>query len=281
MMYQQLSLVGSLKDAEIKITLHTLAALSGMKPTRIFNHHLVWIPTYPFNPVLAAGEVNQIEQYRITCDTSLVDPASEDEYLPPAGFKENKDFLQTMPWKMIISEVPEAGKRQVTSQSILESAIVEGSPFEFMEKMGYKFSHEYWSKGSEFVFGNIVVRIFRICVKDQITAPTTEDQNLADTTEGSGTADNAMVIDDDSFGDKITAETALASQKAAYQPLKLLDKSGQWSIKAFLSVKQLTDLESIITGTAQLEKFQAEMAGLFELKMADRNSYDTRLRANR
>jgi mediator of RNA polymerase II transcription subunit 18 len=243
-MHQQVSLAGIVRDAEIKITLHTLAALSGMQPVKIFNHSLVWLPTNPFRPILAAGEINQIEQYRITTDYNLY----SDEKAPQnvSGFRENTDLLRTRPWNMYIKEVPEAGKRKATSQSTLVSKIVESDPFEFMNKLGYSFSNEYWVKGYEFVFGNIVVRLFRLCVQN-----------------GGDQGDDPMIIDDDELN---------------YRPLTLVDKSGRWAVKAYINVNQLTDLESISSATSQLEKFQTEMSGLFELKMADRNSFDSRVK---
>lgn len=73
-MPQQLSLFTSIPIDELTITLHTLSLLTGMPPSPLLEHSLIWEPRNAFRPVLAAGQVNQIEQYRIraTCDLTLL-----------------------------------------------------------------------------------------------------------------------------------------------------------------------------------------------------------------
>lgn len=73
-MPQQLSLFTSIPTDDLKITLHTLSLLTGMPPSPLLEHSLIWEPRHTYRPVLAAGQVNQIEQYRIraTCDLTLL-----------------------------------------------------------------------------------------------------------------------------------------------------------------------------------------------------------------
>jgi mediator of RNA polymerase II transcription subunit 18 len=116
-MHQQLSLFGSIGDAEIKICLHTMVALSGMSPLRTREHCIMWKPRNQFKPVLAAGEVNQIEQYRIMTSTEVNDVKPFHSYTHSAESIANRE------WKLTISEIPEAGKQKTTSQSIFESKV--------------------------------------------------------------------------------------------------------------------------------------------------------------
>ncbi|KAA8917348.1 hypothetical protein TRICI_000503 [Trichomonascus ciferrii] len=230
---QQLSLHGFIPDAEVKISLHTLHAICGMPPQRIFEHCIVWVPKNPFKPVMGAGQVNQIEQYRIT---SSADISKEETEPKVVGFHENPDVLQKRRWTLQIHEIPEAGKRKVTSQSILTSTIVDGDePFNFMDKLGYKYSYEYWQRGYRFILGDIVLTLFRICIQD--TSSTDE-----------------------------------------IKPLKLLDPSGRWTMKAHINVRQLTDMEGINNATSQLEKLQTDLTGVVDLVMPDRNCLNTRIK---
>ncbi|CAN6602033.1 hypothetical protein TRVA0_002S00540 [Trichomonascus vanleenenianus] len=236
-MYQQLSLYSHIPDAELRITLHTLAALSGMHPRQVFQHCLVWTPKYPFKPVLKAGQVNQIEQYRITTVSDVAKNESA------AGFEEDAGALRQRKWTVNVYEVPEAGKRRVTSQSIMSSKIEDGDPFQFLDSLGYKLNQEYWLKGHQFVLGDIVIVLQRVCIKKS----------------ANGTSDDQMEID-------------------SVKPLDLIDPSGRWFVKAYIDVKMLTDMDAMNSATAQLERLQSDMGGLFELTMPDRMSFDTRVK---
>lgn len=71
-MPQKLSLYTSLPDSDLEITFHTLYALTGMPPSPLFEHSLIWEPRHPYRPVMAAGQVNQIEQYRFRLTNDLI-----------------------------------------------------------------------------------------------------------------------------------------------------------------------------------------------------------------
>lgn len=233
---QQLSLHGFIPDNELRISLHTLGAICGMPPQRMFDHCVNWNPSNPFKPVMGAGQVNQIEQYRIT---SIADLTKETKEVPKVvGYKEGPEILRKREWTLQINEIPEAGKRKVTSQSILTSKIAEGDPFEFMKQLGYTYSHEYWIRGYMFILGDAILTLFRICIQDTSAEP-------------------------DEHG---------------FKPLKLLDPSGRWTMKAAINVKQLVDLEGINTASSQLEKLQGDLTGVVDLTMPDRNCLNTRIR---
>lgn len=247
---QQISLAGTIQNSELKIVLYTLASISGVKPRKVMDHCISWVPTNSFRPTLGAGQVNQIEQYRITT-TCEEDEEQEDQSKPDASNVVDVDMdEQPLPatktttdldkkWTLHMSEVPEAGKRKTTSRSTSKSRVIQGNVFDFIENLGYSFSYEYWLKGYEFVVNRILVRIVRILVHPtQSTEPKTKDA----------------------------------------ESLVLVDASGQWTVSAEINVKQLTDVDAMAQATAQLERFQQEIAPLFELKMPDRASYDTRVR---
>lgn len=249
-MPQQLSLYASIPDVDLKITLHTLVALTGMEPRTIMEQNLIWVPLNPFRPILAAGQVNQTEQYRLrmACDlVAYTRQAKQMEAHAPVNqqFKEllaggqlvmsftqeptRRQTLRERDWLIHAAELPEAGKRKVISQALLSTQVTEGDPFQFVENLGYTFSSQYWLKGYEFVYGKIVIQLFRLCGES----------------EGS---------------------------------LKLIDTSGRWTIKAYTNVQAITDIEALTIGTQNLEKLKAEVAGLFSLEQPDRNCFDTRIK---
>jgi hypothetical protein len=299
-MHQQLSLHSIIPDSGLKITLHTLAALSGMSPERIFTHCLAWTPKRPFQPVLAAGQVNKIEQYRLTLTCDLIqkdenEPTKHAKVLQEIGFNEATDELRKRKWTMNSSEIPEAGKRKVTSQPRLSATIEEGDPFQLMEKLGYMFSNEYWLKGYRIVMGDIVIAIFRICLKSK-NEPSMGSEEFVkmeqeeEEEEKNGEVmeiDKEEVIDLEMMDTKPVIKEEQKEEKEGrkegrdFKLLELLDSSGQWMIKAHIDVKQSVDVEAITSATGQLEKLQQDMVGLFDLVLPDRNSFDTTIRARR
>lgn len=207
---------------------------------------MVWSIKQLYQP--GTGPADQVEQYRITSSASV----AHVERGKISGYTENLDQLRDLEWSFNISEVPEAGKRKVVSQTVLNANVIEGDAFDLISDLGYQFEYEYWTRSYEYVFGDVVLKLYRLSIKD--------DGNHV------SSADQAMEIDG--------TEDLLAN---SYKPLKLLDKSGRWAVKAYVDVRQLTDPE-MISATTQLEKFQADISTLFELTTPDRNSFDTRIR---
>lgn len=155
-MPQQLSLYSSVPDSELKVSLHTLVALTGQRPRSIFSHSLVFIPigstTQP--------NTSTHEQYRLRLETDgLSGPSDVHSYV-----KDPTPLLK-LPWTMIVAELPEAGKRRVVSQALLSTQI-QHTPFEFITNLGYEFSSEYWVRGYQFTYGQIRIHLFRLCVVD-------------------------------------------------------------------------------------------------------------------
>lgn len=154
-MVVRLSLYGSVPETELEITLHTLRALSGMKSINFKESVLVWEPKYAFKPRLAAGEINQIEQYRIFTKC------------PAMVIYDDDENLLNYEWTMEVQEVPEPGRDQkAIFQQILQSKVQQGNLFRALENLGYKYSKQFWLQGYEFVVGHVVLRLFRIHAPD-------------------------------------------------------------------------------------------------------------------
>jgi hypothetical protein len=163
----------------------------------------------------------------------------------------------------------------VVSQTILNATVVESDVFEFVSGLGYQFDYEYWTRSYEFVFGDVVLKLYRLCVKDEDNGSkeisAAGDQTVGDFSRNvleSSTIDEPMSLD---------ANDDVSLRANIYNPLKLVDSSGRWAVKAYVDVRQLTDPE-MVSATSQLEKFQTDISALFDLTVPDRNSFDTRIR---
>lgn len=293
-MPQQLSLFTSIPTDDLKITLHTLSLLTGMPPSPLLEHSLIWEPRHTYRPVLAAGQVNQIEQYRIraTCDLTLLSVdvpdalksapsdymlAKEKEILMKAVIlsyidpnPETQDLLSKREWNLHIAELPEAGKRSVISQSILSAQPQVGNnPFEFLDKLGYMYKHEYWIKGYMYVYNNIVINIFRLCAY-QGNNLNTKNTNIQDEQQQSQPTANFL-------SQKDILNMELPSLEAL-ENLRLLDGTGRWTVQTFINVDSVTDIDAINSATLELEKLKNETSGLFDLEMPDRTAFDSRIK---
>ncbi|VVT50257.1 uncharacterized protein SAPINGB_P002679 [Magnusiomyces paraingens] len=299
-MPQQLSLYASLPESELKITLQTLSSIAGMPPQPFLEHSLLWAPKHPYVPVLAAGQVNQIEQYRIrvSCDLiSLTEEEEEDIEIEEKKENSNKQIpphlatdpdyavkravlpyadisahpaLSTRPWTFTVAELPEAGKLSVISQSLISVSpkvpAGDHTPFEFLDKLGYVFRTEYWTKGYQFVHGNVVVRIFRLCGFDA-HAFKNELEQIREAEKNVQPPEAA-----------VAAAVAAKNEILEGDFLRLLDATKRWTMVALINVESITDLDAIARATAELERFRADVAGLVDLELPERNSFDTRIK---
>lgn len=321
-MPQQLSLYSTLSNADLIITLHTLSSLTGMSPFPLLEHSLIWEPKHPYKPVLLAGQVNQIEQYRIILTNDMVkipvkvadrmqqkpnekennddpmdlDPSSNErensttfnfsaltkrrrekfdtildsQNYVNINFEElalkslvlsytdttpiSKHELKLREWNFNIYEQPEGGKRTVISQSILSSSPEPNEnwdPFEFIDKLGYVYKNEYWVKGYQFIYGNIVLRIFRLC---RYASPNTKEAIITNS--------------------KSQVNQNLDNEHT----LVLLDPSQRWTVKAYIDVGSITDLDGINKATQELEALKNGLVGLLDLELPDRKCFDSRMR---
>lgn len=108
---------------------------------------------------------------------------------------------------------------------------------QFLEALGYVVVNQYWVKGIRFFYGDIIIEIFKVFVRDDDAAPT-EDSRLK---------------------------------------LKLLDLSNTFQIKAYVNFAKGASVDLVTQGTKDLTKLKEMLANLFELEVPDRMSMDSRV----
>ncbi|EGV61256.1 Mediator of RNA polymerase II transcription subunit 18 [Yamadazyma tenuis] len=266
-MVHQLSLVSTIPHSSYVQTISTLQALTGLtSPQPVSTYTLICKPINKFKPKFVPGKVNQIEQYFMKCITTWDDLDSFDLATPYLSDRVSTSILFNSDsaantkkiWTLQISDIPIAGKNQTCSaQNIFESTLVhthtasrkdagdekdsgdldKDSFLQFLEDLGYNSINQFWIKGVRFFHGDIVIEIFKVFVRD--------DANK------------------DSPSDSI--------------PLKLLDESNGFQIKAFINVPKSTDIDLITQGSAELAKLQDFLKNLIQLEIPDRIFMDSRV----
>lgn len=118
-----------------------------------------------------------------------------------------------------------------------KTAESKDSFLQFLEALGYEVVNQYWIKGIRFFYGDIIIEIFKVFVRDDNAAPT-EDGRLK---------------------------------------LKLLDLSNTFQIKAYLNFAKGASVDLVTQGTKDLTKLKESLANLFELEVPDRMFMDSRV----
>lgn len=108
---------------------------------------------------------------------------------------------------------------------------------QFLEALGYEVVNQYWIKGIRFFYGDIIIEMFKVFVRDDDVA-STEDGRLK---------------------------------------LKLLDLSNTFQIKAYLNFAKGANVDLVTQGTKDLTKLKDLLANLFELEVPDRMFMDSRV----
>lgn len=174
-------------------------------------------------------------------DININDPIIDNHFTSKLFNGENKI------WTLQIADIPIAGKNQICSlQNIYESTLVynanDNSFLQFLNDLGYEVINQFWNKGLRFFYGDIVIEIYKIFIRDD--SKESEDKDSAEK-------------------DKIT--------------LKLLDESNGFQIKAFINVPKSTDLDIINQGYKDLVKLQENLKGLVKFEIPDRIFMDSRV----
>lgn len=289
-MPQQLSLYASIADADLKITLHTLVALTGMEPRPIFEHNLIWAPKHPFRPVLAAGQVNQIEQYRIRMAVDLVSYAKKALGGSPSvaatavGSAEGSD---TEGKTIKFEQVPDLILPYSTTHTNTSGANSGNERSEKAEKLA---ARDWILHVAELPDAGKRKTISQALLSTQVV---TGDTFALAANLGYAWAHEYWVKGYQFIEGKVVIELfrlceavdpdhdepgAGGKGNAPTLGLRLLDPSGRWTIKAYTNVQAVTDIEAVTVGTQALEKLKMEVAGLFELDQPDRNCFDTRIK---
>lgn len=125
-----------------------------------------------------------------------------------------------------------------TQNNEIESIEVKDSFLQFLEELGYDVVNQYWQKGIRFFHGDIVIEIFKIFVRDDDPAATSEGEKLK---------------------------------------LKLLDESNTFQIKAFINYPRGASVDLVNQGIKDLVKLKGTLHNLFELEVPDRTYMDSRV----
>ncbi|RKP29043.1 hypothetical protein METBISCDRAFT_19598 [Metschnikowia bicuspidata] len=276
-MGHQLLLCASIPHSEYVQTVSTLQALTGLlKPQQISTYTIITKPHNVFKPKVEAGKVNQIEQYYMKCTTTWDDDTAQalDLSQPIVNgkpeVKVDRLFMgeKVKQWTFHIADIPTAGKNAVLAQNFYESTMVhhhskgsraapkvkakqparepereapepKDSFLQFLEDLGYDVINQFWLKGIRFFYGDIVIEIFKVLIRDD--------------------NDQAKSEDDPRI------------------PLKLLDDSNTFQIKTYSTFPKGTNVDLISKGTKELTNLKATLLNLFELEVPDRMFMDFRV----
>lgn len=164
-------------------------------------------------------------------DIMEIDPPKEDTN------KEQQTNEQPVEEEVSNVELTEEKPKSVTTNSST-SVVRRDSFLVFLSDLGYEVINQYWLKGIRFFYGNIIIEIYKIFVRDD------NDSNI--TTDGI--------------------------------KLKLLDESNQFQIKAYININRSTEIDLINLGVKELIKLQDALKNLFVLEIPDRMYMDSRVR---
>ncbi|KAI3403438.2 SRB5 [Candida oxycetoniae] len=107
----------------------------------------------------------------------------------------------------------------------------------FLNDLGYSVINQYWVKGVRFFYGDIIIELFKVFIRDDSQS------------------------EDDDRGIK----------------LKLLDDSNTFQIKCYINIAKSTEIELINQGVKHLGHLQDLIKGLFLLEISDRSFLDSRV----
>lgn len=226
-------------------------------------------------------EVNEEEQDVAITGESITERSSSAGAGATVGSGGADSGINSSIWTIQLSDIPAGGKTPVLVQNIYETTIYQTDDvIGYLDELGYMHEAEFWKDGVRYYYGNVIIEVSRLYVLDK-TATTTSP------TPANNTAAGAIVVDDDDMNevnagaannnnDKDKAMDTDKVQKMGAK-LRLLDRSGQCSVKAFVNVGALNDLESAAVGIKQLESLKKELADIIELSIPDRTTMDSRM----
>ena len=255
-MVQQLTLTAQIPSKSVSRLLLTLKTLTGNIQSDMNVHTVILKPRYPFMPEQIAGKVVQIESYRVRMNriwekghpTSLVhnNIHTDVTILGDSITRRDNESLNSSIWTLQLSDIPAGGQNPVLIQNIYETTIYQTDDIiGYLDELGYIHETEFWTYGTRFYYGNVIIEITQIYVND-----------------------TAAVRD---------LEAEFSNKDITLTTLKLLDPSRSYHIKAYVNVSSLNDLESVAVGVKSLEALKKELSELVELKIPDRLAMDSRI----
>ncbi|SLM40398.1 Mediator complex, subunit Med18, metazoa/fungi [Lasallia pustulata] len=146
-------------------------------------------------------------------------------------------------WLLQFRDLPEAGRRPVTSRLMADIAIISGNTLLFMEALGYQYTTEYILSGSQFIHGNLILLLHH-----HLRVPTS------------------------------ASSVSPRGHVPAISALQPLDPSGTYLLQASIRVQDGNKPESMSIGINELKAFKDLMKGVLEMEVGDRLALDTRAR---
>lgn len=302
-MVQQLSLTAQVPALKLQRLLLTMQTLTGNISSPMHQHTVILKPRYPFTPEHVPGKYTQIESYRVrmtriwesgygrTFGEDVMNAGEQDVITGESitgrnnsgnnGGNNGADSgINSSIWTIQLSDIPAGGKNSVLIQNIYETTIYQTDDvIGYLDELGYMHETEFWKYGVRYYYGNVIIEVSKLYVLDK-TAPATAMVPTATAT----TVSDAIVVEDDTIGiaadgdsnnNRTNEDKDTMQNKGA--KLRLLDGSGQSSVKAFVNVGALNDLESAAIGIKQLESLKKELADIIELSIPDRTTMDSRM----
>ncbi|ODQ81257.1 hypothetical protein BABINDRAFT_160632 [Babjeviella inositovora NRRL Y-12698] len=217
-----------------------------MAPLPVRVHTLLAMPYLKYYPKVEPGKVNQIEmcKIRVQREWTLADWEDHTPQIRARSVVHNERLGNDV-WTIQLSDIPLAGKRSTTSQAIYESTITSGNVLPYLTVLGYKMETEFWVQGHRFFHNRIIIELTRI-----------------------------FVANTETFQREMGERENKTPEKI---PLQLLDRSGQFLVRAYVNVAKMTDVDALSRANTELLLLQAELAGLFDLAMPDRMCMDGRV----
>lgn len=182
-----------------------------------------------------------------TDPTKAIDNGSLD---PFQSTKDTDDDLMVIDTEIKPEEKPEQ-KTQYSVEEKLENktelsgdnqaapAELKDSFLQFLEDLGYDVINQYWLKGIRFFYGDIVIEIFKVLIRDDNdNKKSAEDQRI---------------------------------------PLKMLDETNTFQIKTYITFPKGTNVDQVSKGSKDLTHLKLTLQNLFELEVPDRMFMDSRV----
>ncbi|TID19829.1 hypothetical protein CANINC_003712 [Pichia inconspicua] len=253
-MVQQLSLTASLKQNNLEMLLLTLKALTGHNAQPMHQHTVILKPRYLYSPDPSPGKVAQFESYRLRMTRMWeVDyPIDVSESLFGDSVRSRNNSLNESIWTLQLSDIPAGGKTQVSIQNMYETTIYQTDDMiGYIDELGYIHETEYWVNGVRFYYDDVIIEVMRVFIADNDATRKVDSINQ-------------------SFAD-------CSTETDSFTPLKLLSSDGRFFMRAMVNVTDVTDLESVATGTRQLDHLKRELEEVVTLRIPDRTSMDSRI----
>jgi mediator of RNA polymerase II transcription subunit 18 len=298
------ALFGQVAQSRQTQLLQILAGVSAMPPVKVQERHLIFKPTKPaIRAVAQVGGSQAIQDTaklaaRQAQATStdvyymrLVEHLKDDPVDGDAVIEEEKHDLGIdsedvnmkdgldgdsakhnintstgkTSWKMIFYDVPEPGKRPVTTRNMTVTQIEGGDAIGFMEGLGYTFVPQ--SECHVFIEQNLM-QFTRFVTQFMQYGHSFTHHNLA------LTLTRTLLMPD-----TITAQARLDSANLTpMSDLKSLDPSGAYTLQASVCVLDASKPEVVSRATSEVLQFKETMRGVVDMRVVERLALDTRVK---